>query len=113
MLATSNIIISDDGQPILMDFGSAKKRVVVLPGLANGNTDRLPIYRRARIHIVTRQEALLEQDVAAEHSTLPYRAPELFDVKTGSWLDEKCDVWVSLFPVSPRWLITELIPWLC
>jgi serine/threonine kinase 16 len=50
---------------------------------------------RARIHIDTRQEALLEQDVAAEHSTLPYRAPELFDVKTGSWLDEKCDVWVS------------------
>lgn len=49
---------------------------------------------RARIHIGTRQEALLEQDVAAEHSTLPYRAPELFDVKTGSWLDEKCDVWV-------------------
>jgi len=50
---------------------------------------------RARIQINTRQEALLEQDVAAEHSTLPYRAPELFDVKTGSWLDEKVDVWVS------------------
>lgn len=25
---------------------------------------------------------------------MPYRAPELFDVKTGRTLDEKCDIWV-------------------
>lgn len=51
---------------------------------------------RARIPIETRQQALLEQDIASEHSTMPYRAPELFDVKTGKTLDEKVDIWVSL-----------------
>lgn len=25
---------------------------------------------------------------------MPYRAPELFDVKTGALLDEKVDIWV-------------------
>jgi serine/threonine kinase 16 len=45
--------------------------------------------------VQTRQQALLEQDIASEHSTMPYRAPELFDVKTGKTLDEKVDIWVS------------------
>ena len=34
------------------------------------------------------------QDIAAEQSTMAYRAPELFDVKTGIALDEKVDIWV-------------------
>ncbi|ORX93302.1 kinase-like protein [Basidiobolus meristosporus CBS 931.73] len=68
----SNIMISDDGSPILMDFGSVI---------------------RARTVIKTRQQALLEQDRAAEFSTMAYRAPELFDVKTGSVLNEKVDIW--------------------
>jgi len=73
----ANIMISDDGNtPVLMDLGSAIK---------------------ARVHIETRQQALLAQDVAAERSSMPYRAPELFDVKTGVTLDEKVDVWVSGF----------------
>ena len=38
------------------------------------------------------------QDIAAEQSTMAYRAPELFDVKTGVTLDEKVDIWVRLFP---------------
>jgi len=37
--------------------------------------------------------ALAVQDTAAEHSTMPYRAPELFDVKTGSVIDTKVDIW--------------------
>lgn len=69
----SNVLLADDGEtPILMDFGSACP---------------------ARIPITTRQEALREQDVAAEQCTMPYRAPELFDVKVGTTLDEKVDVW--------------------
>ncbi|ODO11615.1 hypothetical protein I350_00397 [Cryptococcus amylolentus CBS 6273] len=68
----ANIMIGDDGAPVLMDFGSTIK---------------------ARIMVNTRQEALLEQDIASEHSSMPYRAPELFDVKTGKMLDEKCDIW--------------------
>lgn len=35
------------------------------------------------------------KDLAAEQSTMPYRAPELFDVKTGTTIDEKVDIWVS------------------
>ncbi|GJJ69107.1 serine/threonine kinase 16 [Entomortierella parvispora] len=68
-----NVLIADDGQtPVLMDFGSMA---------------------RARVKIQTRQQALHEQDLAAEHCSMPYRAPELFDVKTGSTLDEKVDIW--------------------
>ncbi|KAI8889444.1 kinase-like protein [Backusella circina FSU 941] len=68
-----NVLIADDGEtPILMDFGSAAP---------------------ARIPINTRQEALAQQDLAAEQCTMPYRAPELFDVKTGITLDEKVDIW--------------------
>ena len=48
----------------LMDFGSA-----------------LP----ARIPIPTRQAALLQQDIAAEHCSMPFRAPELFDVSIVSY----------------------------
>jgi serine/threonine kinase 16 len=66
-------MISDDGQsPILMDLGS----------LAPSPT---PITSRAL--------ALQVQDTAAEHSTMPYRAPELFDVKTDSVIDTKVDIW--------------------
>ena len=49
---------------------------------------------RARIKIQTRNQALFQQDSVAEH-TIPYRAPELFDVKTNVELDEKVDIWVS------------------
>jgi len=53
-------MLADDGEtPVLMDFGSA-----------------LP----ARIPIPDRRVALLQQDLAAEHCSMPFRAPELFDV---------------------------------
>ncbi|KZP00502.1 other/NAK protein kinase [Calocera viscosa TUFC12733] len=68
-----NVMVADDGTtPILMDFGSTI---------------------RARIPIKTRQQALVQQDLAAEQSTMPYRAPELFDVKTNHTLTESVDVW--------------------
>lgn len=66
-------MIADDGlTPILMDLGS----------LAPSPTP-----------ITSRSQALAVQDQAAEHSTMPYRAPELFDVKTGSTIDTKVDIW--------------------
>lgn len=68
-----NIMISDSGDsPILMDLGS----------LAPSPTP-----------ITSRSLALQVQDTAAEHSTMPYRAPELFDVKTDSIIDTKVDIW--------------------
>jgi len=72
-LKPGNVMIADDGTtPILMDLGSCLK---------------------ARISIQNRSQALSQQDIAAEHSTMAYRAPELFDVKTGTTLDEKVDIW--------------------
>ena len=66
-------MIADNGTtPILMDLGSL-------------NPSPTPITSRAL--------ALQVQDQAAEHSTMPYRAPELFDVKTDTVIDTKVDVW--------------------
>ncbi|UZJ52739.1 hypothetical protein CBS101457_002059 [Exobasidium rhododendri] len=58
--------------PVLMDFGSTC---------------------RARLHITSRREAIAEQDVAAERSSMAYRAPELFDIKTDTTLTEAVDIW--------------------
>lgn len=67
-----NILVSDDGNTVLMDFGS------VIQG---------------RCKITSRKEALAMQDLAAERSTLPYRAPELFEVPSECVIDEKVDIW--------------------
>lgn len=68
-----NVMISDDGlTPIIMDLGSLQP---------------------SPTPITSRSQALAVQDQAAEHSTMPYRAPELFDVKTGSTVDTKVDIW--------------------
>lgn len=68
----ANVMINEKGRCVLVDLGSAT---------------------RARVHAANRQEALQLQDAAAEHCTLPYRAPELFDVKTGADIDERVDIW--------------------
>ncbi len=66
-------MIDDDGtSPILMDLGSLQP---------------------SPTPVTSRSLALAIQDQAAEHSTMPYRAPELFDVKTGSTIDTKVDIW--------------------
>ncbi|KAK0673255.1 putative serine/threonine-protein kinase [Cercophora samala] len=68
-----NIMISDSGdEPILMDLGSVAE---------------------SPLPITSRSLAIATQDTAAEHSTMPYRAPELFDVKTGTVIDTKVDIW--------------------
>jgi serine/threonine kinase 16 len=66
-------MIDDDGStPIIMDLGSIAD---------------------SPIAITSRSLAIATQDIAAEHSTMPYRAPELFDVKTGTIIDTKVDIW--------------------
>lgn len=66
-------MIDDTGSnPILMDLGSV-------------SPSPLPI--------TSHSLAIATQDHAAEHSTMPYRAPELFDVRTGTVVDTKVDIW--------------------
>ena len=66
-------MIDDTGSnPILMDLGS------VAP---------------SPLPITSHSLAIATQDQAAEHSTMPYRAPELFDVRTGTVIDTKVDIW--------------------
>lgn len=71
-LKPGNIMLADDGTPLLYDFGSTIK---------------------ARRTISSRRMAVAEQDLAAEQSSMPYRAPELFDVKTNTTITEAVDVW--------------------
>lgn len=84
-------MVSDNGQPILMDFGSTIK---------------------ARVHIENRSQALLQQDIAAEQSTMAYRAPELYDVKTGITIDEKVDIWVSVVKLCLPLAYGSIVAWL-
>lgn len=68
-----NIMIDDSGStPILMDLCS------VAP---------------SPVPVTSQSLALQIQDTAAEHSTMPYRAPELFDVRSGTVIDTKTDIW--------------------
>lgn len=71
-LKPANIMLSAEGLPVLVDFGSCTK---------------------ARTSIKTRQQALTLTDFALEHCTLPYRAPELLEVKVNSDITEATDIW--------------------
>lgn len=82
----SNIMFSQTN-PVLVDLGSSSP---------------------ARIHVQDRHAALELQELAAEHCTLAYRAPELLDVRTGAQLSEKVDIWgfgctvyATMYSVSP------------
>lgn len=65
-------MLKRDGTPVLMDFGSVA-----------------PAERRVK----GRTDALAVQDEASQHCTMPFRAPELFDVASDAVLDQRTDVW--------------------
>ncbi|RXG72560.1 Serine/threonine-protein kinase 16 [Armadillidium vulgare] len=48
---------------------------------------------KARVEITSSREARKLQDEAAERSSMPYRAPELFNVESTGSVDERTDIW--------------------
>ena len=71
-LKPGNVLLGDDGTPILMDFGSV---------------------RPARQRISSRREALQLQEFASINCTMPYRAPELWEPSSNCEVDERVDAW--------------------
>ncbi|XP_057599885.1 serine/threonine-protein kinase 16 isoform X3 [Hippopotamus amphibius kiboko] len=71
-LKPTNILLGDEGQPVLMDLGSMSQ---------------------ACIHVEGSRQALVLQDWAAQRCTISYRAPELFSVQSHCVIDERTDVW--------------------
>lgn len=71
-LKTANICLSDSFEPIIVDLGSMTE---------------------ARLQICGQTEAQRLQDEAEERSSIVYRAPELFSVKSYSTIDERTDIW--------------------
>ncbi|KAI5943664.1 serine/threonine-protein kinase 16 isoform X1 [Manis javanica] len=71
-LKPTNILLGDEGQPVLMDLGSMNQ---------------------ACIHVEGSRQALALQDWAAQRCTISYRAPELFSVQSHCVIDERTDVW--------------------
>lgn len=74
-LKTANICLSDSFEPIIVDLGSMTE---------------------ARLQICGQSEAQRLQDEAEERSSIVYRAPELFSVKSYCTIDERTDIWVNI-----------------
>ncbi|XP_041489899.1 serine/threonine-protein kinase 16-like [Microtus oregoni] len=71
-LKPTNILLGDEGQPVLMDLGSMNQACIQVEGS---------------------RQALTLQDWAAQRCTISYRAPELFSVQSLCVIDERTDVW--------------------
>jgi serine/threonine kinase 16 len=75
-LKPGNVMLAADGTPVLIDLGSADAAVVPLP---------------------TRHAVAAVQERAAQHSSMPYRAPELFDASRVDAITAAADIWVWAF----------------
>lgn len=75
-----NILVSESGQYVLCDFGSATGKVL------QGTSQTAP--------------AVTEE--IQKYTTLSYRAPEMVDIYSGRPITTKADVWVSTPPVRTK-----------
>ncbi|XP_022908829.1 serine/threonine-protein kinase 16 [Onthophagus taurus] len=71
-IKTANICFTESFSPVLMDFGSMAP---------------------ARVQVCGSTDAQRLQDIAAERCSMPYRAPELFNVESYCVIDERTDIW--------------------
>lgn len=67
-----NVLLAEDGSPVLMDLGSVTT---------------------ARVDVRTRQQALAAEEEAASKTSAPYRSPELTSTSHPILIDERVDVW--------------------
>jgi serine/threonine protein kinase len=72
----ANLLMSNNHQLVLTDFGSIS---------------------RARVIVKSRVQAMQLQEYLEAHSTPAYRAPEFFDIPSDCVLDERTDVWVRKY----------------
>jgi serine/threonine kinase 16 len=71
-LKTGNVCLTDQMEPVIVDFGSAAL---------------------ARVEISSTADAMQLKDEAEEKSSCCYRAPELFQVDSYAIIDERTDIW--------------------
>jgi len=71
-LKPANILLGENDQAVICDLGSSVK---------------------GAISVKSKRQAQSIQDEAAEKSTLPYRAPELFQVEIDDVINTKTDIW--------------------
>uniref|UniRef100_A0A0V0G903 non-specific serine/threonine protein kinase n=1 Tax=Triatoma dimidiata TaxID=72491 RepID=A0A0V0G903_TRIDM len=67
-----NVLLDADNTPVIMDLGSVAPACVKVCGSADAQ--RL-------------------QDLASERCSMPYRAPELFNVESYCMIDQRTDIW--------------------
>lgn len=63
----------------------------------------------ARVKICGSQAAQTLQDLAAERCSMPYKAPELFNVESYCMVDERTDIWVRSIILNSKYLFLILI----
>lgn len=62
----------------------------------------------AKVQVCGSQDAQKLQDIAAEKCSMPYRAPELFNVESYCVIDQRTDIWVKIDPFKPMLEIKEV-----
>lgn len=72
VLQVENVLVSDSGNYVVCDFGSATGRIL------NPST----------------QGAATVEDEIKRYTTLSYRAPEMVDMYCGKAITTKADIWV-------------------
>lgn len=71
-LKPANVLLDVDNTPVIMDLGSVAPACVKVCGST---------------------EAQRLQDLASERCSMPYRAPELFNVESYCMIDQRTDIW--------------------
>lgn len=63
----------------------------------------------AKVQVCGSQDAQKLQDIAAERCSMPYRAPELFNVESYCVIDERTDIWVGADNIKFNFFLTEIL----